>query len=176
MQLFIDTSQENFACALFDHQWKIVQAKIVLTKQKVEMMLNFFASFTNQQIKQWSKIYINLGPGSFTGCRIALLYVRTLAQIKQIPIYTTTTFALLKQQNPQLSEPLYIRATIQKSFCYQNQEINLVTKQANELELNYESLFANFANYLNSFELSSIASLEPLYAGQPQIGPLKEKH
>ena len=45
----------------------------------VEDIIKFFDNIPN--LHKIEDIYINLGPGSFTGARIALLYVRTLAQL-----------------------------------------------------------------------------------------------
>ena len=90
MKLFIDSSQSRFIAALIENN-KVIFSSNIETKYKVEEIIKFFDNVPN--LHKIEDIYINLGPGSFTGARIALLYVRTLAQLNnQIKIYTTNTY------------------------------------------------------------------------------------
>lgn len=177
MELFIDTTQNAMVCALFDQSCQLFTSEVIYTQHKIEALLHFFDSIANSTLADLSAIYINLGPGSFTGSRIALLYVRTLAQVRHIPIYTTTTFALIQIQNPNLRasvQPICISATTAKSYCWFNNELALVTKVTNEYELHYADLMANFAAYRTKFQLQPPVALKPIYGANPQIGPLKK--
>ena len=98
MKLFIDTTQSMMMIAFFDQNWKVVKSFNLEVQQKVEQMLNFFNQLDQSFFKQLKTIYINLGPGSFTGSRIALLYVRTLAQMQKLPVFTCSTFELIQTQ------------------------------------------------------------------------------
>lgn len=169
MKLFIDTSQPTFCAALFSSSNQPVTSVQKQTKYKVEEIIDFFNHIDCfDEIKE---IYINLGPGSFTGSRIALLYIRTIIQIKtQIKLWTTNTFLLLHPT----SSKQYIYATKNKAYCFDGKTITLEEYQGPLMEINYQDLIEHFANYLEFFELNDVQNVEPLYVGQFQIGASKK--
>ena len=138
------------------------------------LIIKFFDNVPN--LHKIEDIYINLGPGSFTGARIALLYVRTLAQLNnQIKIYTTNTYLLLSSLNKKfLQRKFFIFATKNKSYLLTNKSVKIVNKHAKESQINYDLLLSNFDKFLNTFTLSSTENLQPTYASQPQIGEIKK--
>lgn len=173
MKVFIDTTQKYFVACLFNQNFKINHYIIKLTKYKVEEIINFF-SLIKDFLNEIKEIYINVGPGSFTGSRVALLYVRTLSQIKKIDIYTTNTFTLIRKtkKTSLFKKTLCIPATKNKSYCqkYNKNHIQMINNVKNNLEINYKKLIFNFHKYLNCFSLSKLESLKPVYASEPQIG------
>ena len=173
MKLFIDSSQSRFIAALIENN-KVIFASNIETKYKVEEIIKFFENVPN--LHDIHNIYINLGPGSFTGARIALLYVRTLAQLNnQIKIYTTNTYSLLSSLNKKFFQrKFFIFATKNKSYLLTNKSVKIVNKHAKESEINYDLLLSNFDKFLNTFTLSSLENLQPTYASQPQIGEIKK--
>ena len=175
MKLFIDSSQKVFAAALMDDNYKVLDSEILKTKFKVESIVGFLKKQKN--IQQIDEIYVNIGPGSFTGSRSSLLYIRTLAQINsKIKIFQTTTFNILKAQSRWVifkRKKMFIEATKTKSYCWVNEEIKLVEKSKKEKEINYKHLINHFANYKNIFQEISVDQLKPLYASNPQIGAQK---
>ena len=173
MKLFIDSSQSRFIAALIENN-KVIFASNIETKYKVEEIIKFFENVPN--LHKIEDIYINLGPGSFTGARIALLYVRTLAQLNnQIKIYTTNTYSLLSSLNKKFFQrKFFIFATKNKSYLLTNKSVKIVNKHAKESEINYDLLLSNFDKFLNTFTLSSLENLQPTYASQPQIGEIKK--
>ena len=173
MKLFIDSSQSRFIAALIENN-KVIFASNIETKYKVEEIIKFFDNIPN--LHDIHNIYINLGPGSFTGARIALLYVRTLAQLNnQIKIYTTNTYSLLSSLNKKFFQrKFFIFATKNKSYLLTNKSVKVVNKHAKESQINYDLLLSNFDKFLNTFTLSSLENLQPTYASQPQIGEIKK--
>ena len=173
MKLFIDSSQSRFIAALIENN-KVIFSSNIETKYKVEEIIKFFDNVPN--LHKIEDIYINLGPGSFTGARIALLYVRTLAQLNnQIKIYTTNTYSLLSSLNKKFFQrKFFIFATKNKSYLLTNKSVKIVNKHAKESQINYDLLLSNFDKFLNTFTLSSIENLQPTYASQPQIGEIKK--
>ena len=173
MKLFIDSSQSRFIAALIENN-KVIFSSNIETKYKVEEIIKFFDNVPN--LHKIEDIYINLGPGSFTGARIALLYVRTLAQLNnQIKIYTTNTYSLLSSLNKKFFQrKFFIFATKNKSYLLTNKSVKIVNKHAKESEINYDLLLSNFDKFLNTFTLSSLENLQPTYASQPQIGEIKK--
>lgn len=173
MKLFIDSSQSRFIAALIENN-KVIFSSNIETKYKVEEIIKFFENVPN--LHKIEDIYINLGPGSFTGARIALLYVRTLAQLNnQIKIYTTNTYSLLSSLNKKFFQrKFFIFATKNKSYLLTNKSVKIVNKHAKESQINYDLLLSNFDKFLNTFTLSSLENLQPTYASQPQIGEIKK--
>ena len=173
MKLFIDSSQSRFIAALIENN-KVIFSSNIETKYKVEEIIKFFDNVPN--LHKIEDIYINLGPGSFTGARIALLYVRTLAQLNnQIKIYTTNTYSLLSSLNKKFFQrKFFIFATKNKSYLLTNKSVKIVNKHAKESQINYDLLLSNFDKFLNTFTLSSLENLQPTYASQPQIGEIKK--
>ena len=173
MKLFIDSSQSRFIAALIENN-KVIFASNIETKYKVEEIIKFFENVPN--LHKIEDIYINLGPGSFTGARIALLYVRTLAQLNnKIKIYTTNTYSLLSSLNKKFFQrKFFIFATKNKSYLLTNKSVKVVNKHAKESQINYDLLLSNFDKFLNTFTLSSLENLQPTYASQPQIGEIKK--
>ena len=173
MKLFIDSSQSRFIAALIENN-KVIFASNIETKYKVEEIIKFFENVPN--LHKIEDIYINLGPGSFTGARIALLYVRTLAQLNnKIKIYTTNTYSLLSSLNKKFFQrKFFIFATKNKSYLLTNKSVKIVNKHAKESQINYDLLLSNFDKFLNTFTLSSLENLQPTYASQPQIGEIKK--
>lgn len=169
MKLFIDTTQKNFVCSLFDNQFNPIKYKIKETKFKVEEIINFFNSLPSMdEIKDF---YINVGPGSFTGARIALIYIRTICQIQTKNIYSISTFELI-DSNSSLNK-IYINASKNKSYCLWENKIFVCDKNENEQEPNYLKIINNFLKYKNKFKKSSIKKIKPIYSSSPQIGTIK---
>ena len=117
-----------------------------------------------------------MGPGSFTGARIALLYIRTLAQLNhKIQVYTSNTYLLLSILNKKLlKRQFFIYATKNKSYLLTKKLIKVVNKRNKESQINYDLLLSNFDKYSDAFILSSLESLQPIYASHPQIGEIKQ--
>lgn len=174
MDIFIDSTQSTFAALIFKDN-NIVAKEFETTKYKVEKIISFFDGIEN--VSNIQNIYVNIGPGSFTGSRISLIYIRTLAQINpNLKIFITNTFDLLKQLQPwyKKSQTTYIPATKNKSYCKQNGEIVLVNKSKKEQHINYEKLAKNFAKHQSIFKQCSSEDLQPIYASNPQIGKEKQ--
>lgn len=174
MKLFIDSSQKKFIACLFDNSYKPIYKSIIETKYKVEEIINFFDHVPH--FNEIEQIYINIGPGSFTGSRIALLYVRTMAQLNSnIKIYCSTTFEIINQQIKKsiFNKKIYINATKNKSYCWTKEEISIVDKNKKEIEINYDDLINNFEKYISIFEIKHLENIKPIYVGEPQIGEMK---
>ncbi len=174
MKLFIDSTQERFVAAIIDKNNKTSFSSNVETKYKVEEIINFFDLIDVNLITQ---IYINLGPGTFTGSRISLLYVRTLAQLNSnIQIYVSNTFDILSKQNKKIffANRFYIKATKNKSYYFNGKEIDVVDKSKKEKLINYKDILDNFNEYIDIFKLINLEELLPYYVISPQIGVIKK--
>ncbi|MGL4342954.1 MAG: tRNA (adenosine(37)-N6)-threonylcarbamoyltransferase complex dimerization subunit type 1 TsaB [Metamycoplasmataceae bacterium] len=178
MHLFIDTSQKNFAIALFNENFVVIKYEILEIKFKVESLIAFIDK-NNIKLNHLKKIYINLGPGSFTGSRIALVYARTIAQINKCELYTTNSF-LLATINNNNKTTISIEANKYRAYVLDLANINdlskttLVENQNKNQLINYEELFQNFNSYLSLFKREDyINKINVNYLSTPQIGEIK---
>ena len=178
MNIFLDTTQNEFVACLFDDNFKIKNKIIKSTTQKVEEIPKFFDSLLINKIININDVknfYINIGPGSFTGSRIALVYVRTIAQITNANILITNSFKLLWSKNTKM----FIYANKNNSFKINIENIEdmskteLVPKSTQEQLIDYKEILNDFNNVASLFVLKSPLDIKPEYGSMPQIGSVK---
>ncbi len=82
----------------------------------------------NLKIKDISDVLLDIGPGSFTGCRISASMAKTLGQSLSIPIHTITSLQLIYAQmkNSGDKSPLALLDAHKSLFYYWNEEIQKV--------------------------------------------------
>ncbi|TDV24265.1 tRNA threonylcarbamoyl adenosine modification protein YeaZ [Mycoplasmopsis mustelae] len=184
--LFLDTTGSDFVLVLFDINNKVIDNRIHYNyKKKVDLLVLEFENLlikNNLEISNVKGLYLNLGPGFFTGVRTAFVFFRTLALLNEIEFYTTTTFELLNKQI--LDEPfLYIDAQGNKLYCFdvlkfkQNKDyinaIKVVEKQnQNVSKINYDLMLQDFGSFIELFQIQQPMQVEPIYIKKPQIGGL----
>ncbi|MGL5617525.1 MAG: hypothetical protein ACRCWU_00505 [Metamycoplasmataceae bacterium] len=180
MNIFLDTTQSEFVACLLDENFKIKIKTIIKTIYKVEEVASFFNTLLidmKVHIEDIKNFYINIGPGSFTGSRITLIYVRTISQITSANIYTTNSFKLLDNH---VDDKLFIAANKNHSFMILRNNIEdvsktiLVEKSNEEKIIDYNKLLSSFNDYVNLFKLEkNILKIKPEYGSTPQIGSVK---
>ena len=117
----LDTLFENLSLGLVEeHEPRALlythcrrrNAQIVLT-QLQELLKNL-----NWEPEDVDELIVNRGPGSYTGVRIALSVVRTIAQVLKLPIRCVTSLDVLAfQASPQLEPlPVMLNCTRQEVF------------------------------------------------------------
>ena len=179
ISLFLNTSVDFLSVAIVKDDVVLDSFYTKLNNDLSKITLSVIDDMLNRlsiSKRDIDKIVCVNGPGSFTGARIALLYVRTLAQLNnQIKIYTTNTYSLLSSLNKKFFQrKFFIFATKNKSYLLTNKSVKIVNKHAKESQINYDLLLSNFDKFLNTFTLSSLENLQPTYASQPQIGEIKK--
>lgn len=178
MTVFLDTTQNNFVACLFKENYLVEKYSIIKTQRKVEEITFFFNELLinkKMQIKDIESFYINIGPGSFTGSRISLVYVRTIAQITGAKIFITNSFKLLQKNNNEL----FVYANKNHSFKIGLKDIDnltktlLVDKSDQESEIDYKNILFSFKESLNLFKEEDLLKIKPEYGSMPQIGNKK---
>ncbi|WP_029512646.1 tRNA (adenosine(37)-N6)-threonylcarbamoyltransferase complex dimerization subunit type 1 TsaB [Mycoplasmopsis iners] len=184
MKLYLDTADNDFVLALFDKNYKFID-KIVLSQEqkKVELIDKYIRNLLNKnnyKIDQIDEYYVNIGPGSFTGVRISLVYLRTLALYLQKPIFTISTMQILHNQYPDKAK-LEIKSGGNKVYSwlandtFSPEQIKIeVNENPNLLNVDYDLMINNFAQYINLFKsYDDLMDIEPYYLKMPQIGTKK---
>ncbi|MBU4690064.1 tRNA (adenosine(37)-N6)-threonylcarbamoyltransferase complex dimerization subunit type 1 TsaB [Mycoplasma zalophidermidis] len=185
MKLFLDTTTDTFAIALYDKKFNLIDSYIL---DKEPKKVNLITDYTKKilakndiKITDITDFYTNLGPGYFTGVRISLVYLRTIALLTNAKIYTTSSMQIIQKQNPNHNK-FTINASGGKSYVfYPNNtdfSIDLVKIEVSTTDnfdsINYHDLINNLENYLNIFSNNeNLLNIEPYYIKQPQIGEKK---
>ncbi|WP_029608782.1 peptidase M22 [Mycoplasma simbae] len=184
MKLFLDTSNEYFVIAAFDDNYNKLASYIVKEAKKVPLIVGYTEKICkdlNININQFNEFYTNLGPGMFTGVRISLVFLRTIALLNQPSIKTISSMQILKHQYPNKNE-FRINASGNKHYywCDENTEFTiekvkvLTNESANFDIINYDDLLNNFAKFAPLFKQhDNLMQISPYYIKAPQIGEKK---
>ncbi len=94
--LSLDTSTQNLSMCLYKNG--IFYEENIFSEDHSESLikiLNKILKKTKTKLIQITHLAVNIGPGSFTGLRIGLSFVKTLALNLNLKIITTTSFGML---------------------------------------------------------------------------------
>ncbi|MFV8477225.1 tRNA (adenosine(37)-N6)-threonylcarbamoyltransferase complex dimerization subunit type 1 TsaB [Mycoplasma sp. Z355B] len=185
MNVYLDTSSEDFVLVLFNQEFKVLDFILLEGyKKKVQLITDQFAILlerNNLSIQELEGLYTNIGPGFFTGIRSSLVFFRTLALLNNIKMYVTTSMDILRLQHPH-SNYLWSDAQGNKLYQYNyeidsnnyHDRINVVENNGQELtKINFVRMINDFETYAKVFKFQETMSIEPLYIKQPQIGGQK---
>lgn len=103
LTLIIDTSHKYLVVALADEKGLIIEKQDELKQKQSEFLLPYINDiFTESKLnkKDITNIVVTDGPGSYTGMRIALTFVKTLSiAMPKIEVYTINTLLSLAGLN-----------------------------------------------------------------------------
>lgn len=98
--LFIDTTQPTNCCLkLLDIDFNVIDEHYFVTQNNlidlINPQLNELLKNSNTSFKQIARIYLNIGPGVFTGIRVGVNIAKTIQLVyPQIQIYTINALKL----------------------------------------------------------------------------------
>ena len=184
-QLFIDTCNKYCYVAIYNIAKKIDEIKLVTNKNVTDLItISIKKLILKNKIKfeKIETIYLNIGPGSFTGEKVGVVICKAWSIIfPRIKIYTINSLYLQATTLPAISiigaksNKYYLaiydlKKTIIKP-CLVNQIIkNNLLKKYKNFNYYFED-FDNGYNFFlqkkNKFELTNIDKLEPLYLKNP---------
>jgi tRNA threonylcarbamoyl adenosine modification protein YeaZ len=94
--LAIDTSTHFLSMALYKDEQIFCSTKNSLDhSENLVKILDKILSLSEVRLKDINLLAVNIGPGSFTGLRIGLCFVRFLAKYFRLKIVTTNSFWML---------------------------------------------------------------------------------
>lgn len=100
----------------------------------------------NRSFSQIQGVALDLGPGSFTGVRLAVNVAKTLSFSLNIPIFTTNSLAVISHQ---INQPVLVAINAHKNLvytaCFENSQSFLEPK-ALSLELAAQTAIAKFGS------------------------------
>lgn len=184
-QLFIDTTNKYCYVALYNNDAMVNDIKLEVNKNVTDVIVPSIDDLLKKNKinkKQISQIYLDIGPGSFTGVRVGIIIVKAWAFVYDIQIYYIDSLTL---QMPQLSGISLIDAKSQKYYLsiYKNNEliqqpIIISASQIDEYKNKFSELkifidctstmYDNFLIHKNQFiQLKKEQKLQPLYIKPP---------
>ncbi len=96
LDLIIDTSTATCSIALFDDDKLISSYHEFIGRGHAEILIPEVANVLGEKIP--NQIYVNIGPGSFTGIRIGISAARALGLAWSIPCHGYSTMQLIAAQ------------------------------------------------------------------------------
>jgi len=129
LTLILDTAY-NLKVAIIDND-KVV-ADLIFEEKRADRYMQIIDNSLKKcgyAIDQVNNIAVNIGPGSFTGLRVAVSVVKGLAFGKNIDVYTFTSFDLcdaLKKENiilPAFSDFVYVKYSDGAMDCVKTDEL-----------------------------------------------------
>ncbi|WDV48729.1 tRNA (adenosine(37)-N6)-threonylcarbamoyltransferase complex dimerization subunit type 1 TsaB [Mesomycoplasma ovipneumoniae] len=173
MKFFIDSVSKDLVLAIFDKNFELVDSNIVEIKNKADLLpelVRNILSKNNLKITDFSDFYINLGPGTFTGCRVGLTFFRTLAQLGDINLWTCSTFSLLSFEKKEKRQYFisYSKNSQFSAFAHDGQLISEISdiksKNVSDDQVDYQIILNNFAQAQKLFKKEeNLVNVFPLY-------------
>ena len=76
-KLIIDAANKNIFLMIINNNdiYSISHENIKTNYEKLIILINDFLNSKNLKIKDISKFYLNIGPGSFAGIRLSLIHI-----------------------------------------------------------------------------------------------------
>ncbi|MCX7716033.1 MAG: tRNA (adenosine(37)-N6)-threonylcarbamoyltransferase complex dimerization subunit type 1 TsaB [Endomicrobia bacterium] len=96
--LAVDTSTQKLSMSLYSCRKNKIYCYEESVSDHSENLIKFLNKLlikTNVKLDDITHIGVNTGPGSFTGLRIGLSFVKTLARYLNIKVITTTSFNMI---------------------------------------------------------------------------------
>jgi tRNA threonylcarbamoyladenosine biosynthesis protein TsaB len=96
--MILDTSTVYLYVGFIDDETVIFEQKLLGKNNHSEHFLNTIVAGlnkTNLQVKDFDKIIVGIGPGSYTGLRVSLTVAKIWAWTLNIPLYTVSSLDLL---------------------------------------------------------------------------------
>lgn len=187
MKLFIDTTQNYCNLALINHKNQIVDKYQELTNNNMTDLviekINYILKKNKINKNAIEAIYLLIGPGSFTGCRVGYIIAVTWANIKNIKLYIMNSllfqtnkgtgisvidaksnkkFIAIYDKYQAIIEPEIILKNQVEDICKKHKKINIYSDYKNI------DFFERLQQHLSKFKIiKNLDKLEPLYLKRP---------
>lgn len=109
--LFIDTSNSFINIYIINDNNVLVYKKVETLKDMANTIMPLIREAFNEvklDIKDIDKIFVTIGPGSFTGIRVGITVAKTISYCLNIPVYPISTLEYLSSINTNYSKIISI--------------------------------------------------------------------
>lgn len=187
MKLFIDTTQNYCNLALINNKNQIIDKYQELTNNNMTDLvvekIDYILKKNKVNKNAIVAIYLLIGPGSFTGCRVGYIIAVTWANIKRIKLYVMNSLLFQTNKGTGISiidaksNKKYIaiynkyQAIIKPEIFFCNQAEDLCKKHKKlKIYSDYKNIdfFERLQQHLLKFKVvKDLDKLEPLYLKKP---------
>jgi tRNA threonylcarbamoyl adenosine modification protein YeaZ len=181
MTLVLDTSTEMMLMAIVNDSTIQSFRFEHLERQHAEQLLPTLATLLQQSacsITDIDSIIVSNGPGSFTGVRLAITFVKTLALTQSLDVYALPSLASLAKPNQCVLATLDARANRHYVAAYDGFEIvlqpTIMTQAEQETWLLSHPLFQR--RQLGDPTLDGIGLISSLIQWKKLLQPLSDIH
>ncbi|MBG0730552.1 hypothetical protein [Mycoplasma sp. 'Moose RK'] len=173
MNIFIDTTGKFLVIAIFNSDFQLIEGNVELLKNKADLLpikIEEILEKNKIEISEIQSFYVNLGPGTFTGCRIGLTFCRTICQLGGKQLWISSTFNLLSFKNKEKKQ-YFVDYSAKSQFSAWAEDGRLVSeiseiseKFKSEDKIDYQLIFDNFLEATSLFEnKKKIVDITPFY-------------
>lgn len=172
--VLIETSLPDLLIVLM-HDEKLVdfvhEKSLVKKSEKLPILFEKLINKYNLKTNEISKFYVTLGPGSFMGARVGLMLARTICQITNCQLFTTSSLHFISENK---DGKYYIDAKSDQSYCglVTNKQITITLTHFHQAStIDYNHIIANINRYLQLFSYQvNILQIKPIYLKKPKVG------
>ncbi len=184
-QLFIDTCNKYCYVAIYSTNKKIDEIKLITNKNVTDLItisIKKIMKINKIEFNKISAIYVNIGPGSFTGEKVGVVICKSWSIIfPKIKIYTIDSLYLQAISLPAISiidaksNKYYLavydlKKTIIKPCLVDKIMKNQLIKKYKNFNYyfeNFDNIYDFFLQKKSEFKLTNVNKLEPLYLKEP---------
>lgn len=181
MTLVLDTSTDFLLMALLNGPSILAYRFEKLEKQHAEQMLPTLETLLYESkcpITDIQDVLVSIGPGSFTGVRLALTFIKTLALTLPLKIYTLPSLAFLVHEDTRIFATMDARANREYVAAYDGyQTILKPTIMTREEKQNWIAAHPDFLSRSLADVTETIhAVLASVYAWKNHLKPVETPH
>ena len=184
-QLFIDTCNKFCYVAIYKIKKKLGEIKLITNKNVTDLIVASIKKLIVKnkiKLKEINAIYVNIGPGNFTGEKVGILICKAWAIVfPKIKIYAINSLELQIISRPAISvidaksNKYYLaiydfkKTIIEPCLVDQTTKNRLIKKykKFNYYSEEFDNGYKFFLQKKNRFKLANINKLEPLYLKKP---------
>lgn len=174
MKILIETTLQDLFLLAIDKGKTVAKIHVNDLVKKADELPNAFDLLlkeANAKISDVESFYITTGPGSFMGCRTALIFVKAICQITKINLYHASTFSLISKN---IDGTYFIDAkgnTFYKAIIENGNIRFSMSSEGVQSEISYEDIVENPEEYLKLFsKADDILHVDPIYLKEPRVG------
>jgi len=183
--LFIDTTNNYCYAAIYQSKTLINSIKLKVDKNVTDIVVDAIDNLlkeNNVEKKDVKKIFLNIGPGTFTGVKVGVIVAKVWKIVyPDVEIYTSNSLLLQTKKHPAVSvidaksKKLYIavygedKVILEPTLIDVEALNNYTGLDVKEIYRdNIDDMYDNFLLHYDKFELvKDIDKLEPIYLKDP---------
>lgn len=167
LSLVLDTSSKFLYFSFLENE-KVIYEKFLEGKNdhsdNLLKEISFGLKEINLEIKDFNRIIVGKGPGSYTGLRVSMTVAKMLSWSLNIPLYTTSSLSLLASNYLKTDGIYAITMRAKKQHVYGK----LIIVENSKCEVVIDDLFLEESKY---FELIKIYSYKLVNENNYAINP-----